>query len=236
MTIRKSKFGLVGYTTITIDTLKNKNYRLQKVPPRSPLDDGLEMKLNVYSESRVEERGFLTAFMDVNGLGNWCRRWCLLKDNTLHFWKYPEDENRVAPSEQISLHECFTELPVPLAPREVCSRLNTFMLESKRRMQHGDRDALNMQVNHKHGVTILRHLLSGDTRDERLNWCSVISRALANLRAWDPTSSKPLSRSDSLSSISTTTSTDAGNGGTISSNNDATDNGDTTSEASTDIW
>ena len=67
-------------------------------------------------------------------------------DNTLHFWKYPEDENRVAPSEQISLHECFTELPVPLAPREVCSRLNTFMLESKRRMQHGDRDALNMQV------------------------------------------------------------------------------------------
>ena len=53
LTIRKSKFGLVGYTTITIDTLKNKSYRLQKVPPRSPLDDGLEMKLNVYSESRV---------------------------------------------------------------------------------------------------------------------------------------------------------------------------------------
>ena len=51
--IRKSKFGLVGYTTITIDTLTNKNYRLQKVPARSPLDDGLEMKLNVYSESRV---------------------------------------------------------------------------------------------------------------------------------------------------------------------------------------
>ena len=55
LTIRKSKFGLVGYTTITIDTLKNKNYRLQKVPPRSPLDDGLEMKLNVYSESRVSK-------------------------------------------------------------------------------------------------------------------------------------------------------------------------------------
>ena len=44
----------------------------------------------------------------------------------------------------------------------------------------------------KHGVTILRHLLSADTREERLNWCSIISKALANLRAWDPTSSKPL--------------------------------------------
>ena len=55
LNIRKSKFGLVGYTTITIDTLKSRNYRLQKVPSRSPLDDGLEMKLNVYSESRVSK-------------------------------------------------------------------------------------------------------------------------------------------------------------------------------------
>ena len=43
---------------------------------------------------------------------------------------------------------------------------------------------------HKHAVTILRYLLSADTRDERLNWCSVISRAVANLRAWDPSSRK----------------------------------------------
>ena len=67
-------------------------------------------------------------------------------DNTLHFWKYPEDESKVAPSEQISLHDCFTDLPVSLAPREVCSRLNTFMLEAQRRIQQADRDALNMHV------------------------------------------------------------------------------------------
>ena len=72
--------------------------------------------------------------------------YCSILDNTIHFWKYPEDESRVAPSEQISLHDCFTELPVSLAPREVCSRLNTFMLESQRRFHHGDRDALNMRV------------------------------------------------------------------------------------------
>ena len=44
------------------------------------------------------------------------------------------------------------------------------------------------------------------------------------------------SRSDSLSSTSTTTSTDGGNGGIVSSTYDGTENGDTTSEASTDIW
>ena len=53
LTIRKPKFGLVGYTTITIDTLKLKTFRLEKVPNMSPLDGALEMKLSVHSESRV---------------------------------------------------------------------------------------------------------------------------------------------------------------------------------------
>jgi hypothetical protein len=53
MTIRKPKFGLVGYTTITIDTLKQKTFRLERVPSVSPLEGGLEMKLGVHSESRV---------------------------------------------------------------------------------------------------------------------------------------------------------------------------------------
>lgn len=70
----------------------------------------------------------------------------LISDNTIHFWKYPEDEGKVAPSEQISLHDCYTELPVSLAPREVCTRLNTFMLEAERRIHQGDKDDLNMRV------------------------------------------------------------------------------------------
>ena len=45
-----------------------------------------------------------------------------LSDNTLYFWKYPEDEGKRAPSEQISLHNVVTETPVTLAPREICSR------------------------------------------------------------------------------------------------------------------
>ena len=34
LSIRKSKFGMVGYTTITIDTLKNKTFTLEQVPSR----------------------------------------------------------------------------------------------------------------------------------------------------------------------------------------------------------
>ena len=72
----------------------------------------------------------------------------LVADNTLFFWKYPEDEQkRRAPleSESIALHNCFSE-NVTLAPREICARMNTFMLESRRHIQSGDREALNMHV------------------------------------------------------------------------------------------
>jgi len=227
LSIRKSKFGLVGYATITIDNLANKTFILQQVPSRSPLEGDLAMELNVHSECHIEERGFLTLFMDVNGFGNWCRRWTLLQDNTLYFWKYPEDEGKRAPSEQISLHNVVTETPVSLAPRDICSRFNTFMLESQRAIQSGDKDALNIvSVDAKRGLTNLRYLLSADTRDERLNWCTVLTRTLENMRAWDPTTYR--SRSSSTSTVATASSLEGAS--TVAS--------DTMSAASsvTDIW
>ena len=69
-------------------------------------------------------------------------------DNTLYFWKYPEDEQkRKAPieAESISLHDCISET-VTLAPRDICARINTFMLENRRPFQNGDREALNIHV------------------------------------------------------------------------------------------
>ena len=37
---------------------------------------------------------FQTMFEDVSGFGAWHRRWTVLKDNLLSFWKYPDDEFR----------------------------------------------------------------------------------------------------------------------------------------------
>ena len=81
LSIRKSKFGMVGYTTITIDSLRTKNFKLDKVPGRSPLNGSLLMNLTVHSESSMQEKGFLTYFTEVNGYGDWNRRWCVLRGN-----------------------------------------------------------------------------------------------------------------------------------------------------------
>ena len=79
LNIRKSKFGLVGYTKITIETLKNKTFQLEDVPSRSPLDGHLFMRLNVHSESNISKKGFLTFQAEKGGYGSWQRRWCVFK-------------------------------------------------------------------------------------------------------------------------------------------------------------
>jgi len=93
-TVRTSSFGLVGFTTITPGSLRRQDWVLDKVPTTSPIDGTLQLKIQCHTDSLVEERGFLTVFEDVAGFGAWHRRWCVLSNDQLLFWKYPDDEKR----------------------------------------------------------------------------------------------------------------------------------------------
>lgn len=92
--VRNSSFGLVGFTSITPATLRRQQWSLENVPLVSPIEGSLELKIQCHTESLIEERGFLTVFEDVAGFGAWHRRWCLLSNDRLLFWKYPDDEKR----------------------------------------------------------------------------------------------------------------------------------------------
>ena len=80
-------------------------------------------------------------FADVSGFGAWHRRWCVLKDNTLSFWKYPDEENFKEPIGYLDLKLCVTD-EVGLIPRDVCARPNSFELRTVRRQQRGETDTL----------------------------------------------------------------------------------------------
>ena len=92
--VRSSSFGLVGFTIISSTSLRRQEWSLEKVPFASPIDGALQLKIQCHTESLIEERGFLTIFEDVGGFGAWHRRWCLLSNDQLLFWKYPDDEKR----------------------------------------------------------------------------------------------------------------------------------------------
>ena len=102
--LRSSSFGLVGVTNITPTTLRRREWSLEKVPVASPIDGTLQLKIQSHTESLIEERGFLTVFEDVGGFGAWHRRWCLLSNDQLLFWKYPDDEKLKVVQQNILLH------------------------------------------------------------------------------------------------------------------------------------
>jgi len=204
-TVRTSSFAMVGNALITISSLARKDWRLESVPKISPLDGSVSFKLNCHSESQVTNRGFLTMFDDVSGFGAWHRRWFVLEGNSLSFWKYPENEKVQEPIGRLDLGQSVTR-SVSLCPREVCSRMHTFMLETSRPATREDRESL--VVVRQGSTTILRHLLSADSRNERVAWCDILNQALDNLRAWDTVRhrSGSVSSSDSAeatSSVST---------------------------------
>ena len=61
--------------------------------------------------------------------------------NHLSFWKYPEDESKSElKTETIDLSTCITD-DVTLAPRNISSRMNTIMLETRRPKRQGDKES-----------------------------------------------------------------------------------------------
>ena len=114
----------------------------------------------------MSNKGFLTMFDDVSGFGAWHRRWVVLEGNTLSFWKYPENEKAMGklsttvsyvclvipffsdPIGRIDLGACVTS-EVSIAPREICSRMHTFMLETSRAANKVDKDSLVVQTQGK---------------------------------------------------------------------------------------
>ncbi|ENN80649.1 hypothetical protein YQE_02936, partial [Dendroctonus ponderosae] len=94
--VRTSSFALMGYVIFSIQAVSKRVWSLNNTPAMSPLEGSVEMKITCELAVSVEHRGFLTMFEDISGFGAWHRRWCLLKGNTFSYWKYPDDERKMA--------------------------------------------------------------------------------------------------------------------------------------------
>ncbi|XP_062607207.1 anillin-like isoform X2 [Saccostrea cucullata] len=187
--VRTTSFTLITTLPITMRALDKTCFTLERIPYLSPLHGTIYMRLKCLMEQNVEERGFLTMFEDVSGFGAWHRRWSALQGNKLCFWKYPDEENRKEPMGIIDLKRCITE-KVGLIPRDICARPNTFELVTVRQPRRGEEDTLISKTYNT--MTTIRHMVSADTKEERINWCNKINRALANIRTWHSDALRPV--------------------------------------------
>ncbi|KAG8188570.1 hypothetical protein JTE90_007176 [Oedothorax gibbosus] len=187
--VSSPSFSLIGYTRFTVQNCIKKCFCLDKIPYTSPLEGILKVKLQLHAAQKTSEKGFLTRFEDVGGYGLWNRLWCSLDSHKLSYWRYPDEEQSKDALGVIDLRQCVTKKVEPVS-RDVCARPNTVLLLMQRKREEGDRDSL---VSESVGaVTTTRHLLSADTKEERIVWCNKLNEALANVRKWDAQALRPL--------------------------------------------
>ncbi|XP_069964922.1 anillin isoform X3 [Bactrocera oleae] len=172
-----------GFAIFSLREIQRTSWTLTQVLGVSPLEGVVHMKANCELSVLVEHRGFLTMFEDISGFGAWHRRWCYLNGSVLNYWKYPDDERKKTPIGTIDLYACHTQ-KVTVAPRDICARLNTMLLEFERPARETDVESLIIVPNGRN--TIVRYLLSADTKEERELWCAYFNKVLLLLRAWGP--------------------------------------------------
>ncbi|XP_058534039.1 anillin isoform X2 [Ochotona princeps] len=199
--VRTSNFALVGSYTLSLASVGNTKFALEKinyglkerellgylfqekVPFLSPLEGHIYLKIKCQVNSNVEERGFLTIFEDVSGFGAWHRRWCILSGNCISYWTYPDDEKRKNPIGRINLANC-TSRQIEPANREFCARRNTFELITVRPQREDDRETLVSQC--RDTLCVTKNWLSADTKEERDLWMQKLNQVLVDIRLWQP--------------------------------------------------
>ncbi|NWU67149.1 ANLN protein, partial [Pterocles burchelli] len=181
--VRTTNFILVGSHKLSLSSVGNAKFALEKVSFLSPLEGHICLKLKCQVDSSVEEKGFLTMFEDVSGFGAWHRRWCVLAGNCISFWTYPDDEKRKHPLGRINLANC-TNHQIEPANREFCARPNTFELITVRPQREDDRETLVSQC--RDTLCVTKNWLSADTKEERNLWMQKLNQVLVDLRMWQP--------------------------------------------------
>ncbi|XP_010081942.1 PREDICTED: actin-binding protein anillin [Pterocles gutturalis] len=181
--VRTTNFILVGSHKLSLSSVGNAKFALEKVSFLSPLEGHIYLKLKCQVDSSVEEKGFLTMFEDVSGFGAWHRRWCVLSGNCISYWTYPDDEKRKHPLGRINLANC-TNHQIEPANREFCARPNTFELTTVRPQREDDRETLVSQC--RDTLCVTKNWLSADTKEERNLWMQKLNQVLVDLRMWQP--------------------------------------------------
>ncbi|XP_036809513.1 anillin isoform X5 [Oncorhynchus mykiss] len=178
-TQRTSNFSLVGSHKISLASLGQSKFPLDKVPFLSPLEGNIYLQLDSESHSNVQHQGFLTMFEVVNGFGAWHRRFFVLEGSHMSYWNHPNDRGSKAAEGSISLSSSSSQSVKPVM-RDSCARPYTFeLVSSVQTAQQDDQGAL------------AKCWFSADTGEDRGDWMENLNQVLLDLHTWTRCTPEP---------------------------------------------
>lgn len=143
--VRTPAFACYGFVIFSLREVQRNTWTLNQVPNITPLVGTVHMKINCELSVNIDHRGFLTMYEEVSKYGAWHRRWCRLHGSILSYWKYPDDERTKPPIGSLDLSAC-EQHRITTAPRDMCARFNTLMIELKRSIRSTDKDSMYMRT------------------------------------------------------------------------------------------
>jgi len=180
---RTSSFKLVGETKINLSMLGSGNkYLLTQVPDNCPMDGTLYCRVGCRPEFSATSSGFLTIQEDIGGYTAWNRRWCTMKESSILYWRYPDDEDTKEPLGCIDLRFC-TDKTVSVLSRDKCARPNTFELNLKRALKSGDEENLVKTIDNKYAY--IKIWICADNKDDRVTWMEALNKQISDSMAWN---------------------------------------------------
>ncbi|XP_055030676.2 anillin, actin binding protein 2 [Misgurnus anguillicaudatus] len=178
---RSSNFKLVGSHKVTLNSLGQSKFPLDKVPFLSPLEGHIYLRLHSEGHSNVQHQGFLTMFEDVSGFGAWQRLYFCLEGGHLLYWNHPNEMGDKPSDGSLSLFGFNSVRPVE---RECCARPHTFELVE------------TIAEEQQENQTLKKCWFSADTREERADWMEKLSQTILDFQTWNR---KPVSNDNRAS-------------------------------------
>ncbi|ETN77626.1 PH domain protein [Necator americanus] len=127
----------------------------------------------------VDNRGFLTMYQTVSGMGSWERYWAVLRRGMVYFWRYPDDEsNEKRPVAFMDLSKCTNDLVVRCTP-EQCPRENSFSIDM---LTSGSYCEIEEKTSSFVNLAFIIVLLSADSEELLHAWLQALNETLSVLR------------------------------------------------------
>lgn len=171
-TRRTSNFSLVGSHKITLASLGQNKFPLDKVPFLSPLEGNIYLRLDSEGHSNVQHHGFLTMFEVVHEFGAWHRRFFVLEGGLMSYWNHPNDRGSKPAEGSISLSSSSSQSVKPVK-RDACARPFTFELVSNIRTLQQDGHSCQAKC-----------WFCADTREEQADWMDKLNQVLLDVHTW----------------------------------------------------